>query len=104
MIVRIWRGETPAEKADEYLDVLRRTGVADYRNTEGNKGVRILRRIADRRAEFVILTTWDSFDSIRRFAGDPVDAARYYEEDKKYLLGFEPTVSHYEVVLDSDDD
>ena len=104
MIVRIWRGETPAEKADEYLDVLRRTGVADYRTTEGNKGVRILRRIVDGRAEFVILTTWDCYDSIRCFAGDPIDKARYYDEDKNYLLEFEPTVSHYEVVLDTEDD
>jgi hypothetical protein len=39
MVVRIWHGVTAAAKADEYLDYLRATGVPDYRETEGNRGV-----------------------------------------------------------------
>ncbi len=37
-------------------------------------------------------------DAIRAFAGDDIDQARYYAEDRKYLLALEPTVSHYEVL------
>src|SRR5262245_65327274 len=33
MLARIWRGVTSAEKADEYLDYLNRTGIPDYRAT-----------------------------------------------------------------------
>jgi hypothetical protein len=40
-------------------------------------------------------------DSIRAFAGEPVDQARYYPEDKDFLLEFEPTVVHYHVVAQS---
>ncbi len=44
IITRIWHGVTKAEHADEYLEYVARTGVADYKNTEGNLGVEILRK------------------------------------------------------------
>jgi hypothetical protein len=42
------------------------------------------------------LTHWDSIDAIARFAGehDPL-TAKYYPEDVRYLLEFEPFVEHY---------
>jgi hypothetical protein len=36
--------------------------------------------------------------TIHGFAGDDVEVAKYYPEDRDYLLEFEPTVVHYEVV------
>ena len=39
---------------------------------------------------------WKDIESIRAFAGDEIDRAKYYTDDKKYLLEFEPTVAHYE--------
>jgi len=92
---RIWRGETRAADADAYLDVLRRTGVADYRSVDGNRGVFVLRRTRGDRAEFLLLTLWESREAIARFAGDDIDKAKYYEEDEMYLLGFAPTVDHF---------
>ena len=100
MIARIWRGETPEDKADAYLEYLERTGVREYRATPGNREVRILRRVRDGRAEFVLITLWDSFDAIRAFAGDDVERAVYYPEDGEYLLAMDPHVTHYEVPVD----
>ena len=94
-IARIWRGETRAADADAYLEVLRLTGVADYRAVEGNRGVFVLHRIQGDRAEFLLLTLWDSREAIARFAGADIDRARYYPEDQQYLLSFAPTVDHY---------
>jgi hypothetical protein len=37
-------------------------------------------------------------DAIRGFAGDQVEVAQYYPEDREFLLEYEPTVTHYEVV------
>ena len=42
-------------------------------------------------------TLWDSVDSIRAFAGDAIERAKYYPEDQEFLLELEPTVRHYEV-------
>ena len=52
MIVRIWHGVTASAKSDAYLDYLNETGVPDYRATEGNLGVFVLRRIEDGRRIF----------------------------------------------------
>jgi len=99
MIARIWHGVTPAAKADEYLGYLNETGVPDYRATEGNRGVYVLRRIEGEHAHFLTLSFWDSIDDVKRFAGPDPDAAKYYPADEEFLLGFEPTVEHYEVAV-----
>jgi heme-degrading monooxygenase HmoA len=98
MIARIWHGLTHASKADEYVEFLQRTGVRDYRATEGNLGVHILRRIEGDQAHFLTLTFWESVEAIKRFAGEEYEKARYYPEDNDYLLEFEETVVHYETV------
>ena len=36
MIARIWHGMTEAMKANDYLEFLNKTGIPDYRNTNGN--------------------------------------------------------------------
>ncbi len=98
MIARIWRGVTPESKADDYAGYLAATGLKDYAAVEGNRGVFCLRRVSEGKAEFVLITLWDSWDAIRRFAGDDVERAVYYPEDKAYLLELEPKVKHYEVL------
>ena len=99
MIARIWHGVTAAAKSEEYLDYLNRTGVPDYRATEGNRGVYVLSRIEGERAHFLTLSLWGSIEEIQRFAGPDPERARYYPEDEEFLLDFEPTVAHYEVVV-----
>jgi heme-degrading monooxygenase HmoA len=101
MIARIWHGITPASKADEYVEFLQQSGIRDYQATEGNRGVHLLRRIEGDQAHFLILTFWDSVESIKRFAGEDYEKARYYPEDEEYLLEFEETVIHYESVFSS---
>ena len=95
-ITRIWHGRTKAEHADEYLEFLEKTGVADYKNTDGNLSVEILRRVERDVCHFWTVTKWNSVESIKKFAGDDYEKARYYEEDKRYLLEFEPNVIHCE--------
>lgn len=100
MIARIWKGRTPAAKADEYVEVVKRTGVKGYRSTPGNRGVWLIRRVRGDVAEFQIFTLWDSFDSIRRFAGSQPEKAVYYPEDDQYLLEQTRQVDHFEVMVE----
>ncbi len=97
MIARIWHGRTRAADAAAYRELLERLGLRDYRATPGNRGAWVLSRVEGDVAHFVTLSFWEGFDAIARFAGEDVDRARYYEEDKNYLLEFEPTVLHYEI-------
>ncbi|SRR6266567_7859158 len=98
MIARIWRGLTRDSQAEEYFEYLKATGIKEYRETEGNQGVFVLRNITAGQAEFLLITHWESWDAIRRFAGDEVNKAVYYPEDQKFLLALEPEVAHYEVL------
>lgn len=96
VITRIWHGVTLARHADNYLQYLEASGISDYKNTPGNLGVQVLRRLENDRCHFWTVTRWDSYESIKGFAGEQYEQARYYPEDAQYLLGFEPTVLHCE--------
>ena len=99
MIARTWAGATRAADADPYLAYLHDTGFAEYRATPGNRGVLALRRVQGDRAEFLLLTLWDSEDAIRRFAGNDIGRAVYYPEDERFLIAKGEHVNHYEVVF-----
>ena len=98
MIARIWHGVVPKEKADAYYNFLKKTGLKDYKCTKGNQGVQVLRKEGNSQTHYVLITFWDSYESIKDFAGEEIEKARYYPEDKEYLLEFEPFVKHYEVL------
>jgi len=95
-ITRMWHGITKAKQADEYLKYVEETGLSDYRKIKGNLSAKILRRIEGNVCHFITVTEWDSYDSIKKFAGGKYEKARYYDDDKKYLLEFEEKVIHYE--------
>ncbi len=88
MIARIWHGTTSTGKADEYLEYLNETGIPYYRATEGNRGADTLRRIAGDTAHIYTLSFWNNLGSIKEFAGEDYERARYYPEDEKFLLEF----------------
>jgi heme-degrading monooxygenase HmoA len=70
----------------------------EYAETPGNRGVHTLRRVADGKCEFFLLTFWESWDAIKAFAGADYEKAVYYPEDEKFLLALDPQVTHYEVI------
>jgi heme-degrading monooxygenase HmoA len=97
VIARVWRGAVRPGAGDAYAAYLDRTGVRDCRATPGNQGVYVLRHDSAEQTEFVFVSLWVSMDAIQAFAGDDVARARYYPEDREYLLALEPTVTHFTV-------
>ena len=98
MIVRMWHGRVPAAKAKAYREFLNARAIPDYRATAGNISVHILERQEAEVTHFITMTFWESLEAIKGFAGEAVETAKYYPEDKDFLLEFEPNVVHYEVV------
>jgi heme-degrading monooxygenase HmoA len=98
MIARIWTGAVRREDGDTYAVYMRDTGVAGYAETPGNRGVWMLRRNVDDRAEFVMFTLWDSVDAIKAFAGENYETAVFYPEDERFLIERDLRAAHYEVV------
>ena len=100
MIARIWKGDVPLERSDEYLRQMRTVAIPDYRSTAGNQGAYALRHEHEDRAEFLMLTFWDSRESIKAFAGDDISVAKYYNFDAEVLLEMNPHVDHFEIYDD----
>ena len=104
MIVRIWHGRTARERADDYAAFLTLRAIPDYRGTAGNLDVAILRRDEAEVSHFLTVTRWESEDAVRAFAGSAVLKAKYYAEDKDFLLEFEDEVQHYMLVARASED
>ena len=96
-ILRIWRGTTLRERADDYADYLTRTGLPGYLRTPGNTSVACTRRDLGDTVEFCMVTTWTDIEAVKAFAGADPDVAVFYPEDDDYLVDRELTVSHYEI-------
>jgi heme-degrading monooxygenase HmoA len=97
MIARIWHGKTSATNYDAYAEFLKRVAIPDYQKTVGFEGLIFLRNLENDAGHFELITYWDNLDAIKNFAGQDFEKAKYYLEDKDFLLEFEEEVQHYEV-------
>ncbi|HEX2393917.1 MAG TPA: hypothetical protein VHI78_01145 [Bacteroidales bacterium] len=96
VITRIWHGKTLSEHSDQYLKYIEDTGIIDYLSIPGIVSARILRRVDGNICHFWTVTEWQDLDSIRKFAGEDYEKAKYYPGDREYLLEFEENVIHCE--------
>jgi len=101
MIIRMWHGRVRHNDAAAYRQFLIERAIPDYQSVDGNMGVKILERRDDDSTHFITMTSWENIDAIKAFAGDDAEEAKYYPEDDGFLLEFEPSVVHYEVVSES---
>ena len=74
-------------------------GIPDYRATPGNRGACLLRRVEGDRVHFLLISLWDSRDSIAAYAGPDIDQARYFPYDRECLVDPERQVTHYDVLV-----
>ncbi len=98
MITRIWHGRVKKSDADKYRKYVINTGIRDYLKTKGNVAAQIWQNVDKDTSDIFTVTQWDNIESVKKFAGKNYAKAKYYPEDEKYLLEFEPEVKHYETV------
>ncbi len=98
MIGRRWHGRVPSSKAAEYLKLMTSVGLPDYRSTDGNRGAWCLHRREGEIVHVEMFTLWDDLEAVRRFAGDNIVLAKYYEFDPDFLIELEAKVTHFEVI------
>jgi heme-degrading monooxygenase HmoA len=96
MIARLWHGRTKTSDAVAYRQYVINTGIKGYRSVKGNLGAQIWQQQEGSVTHICTLSWWEDYESIKAFAGEDFEKAKYYEEDKKYLLELEPAVQHYE--------
>src|SRR5262245_65936135 len=98
MISRQWRGIAKRSDADRYVSHLRSETFPQLREIPGFVSASILRRDVAEGVEFRIVTTWESIDAIRRFAGENPQRAVVPEKVQAMMVTYDRTVEHYEVV------
>jgi heme-degrading monooxygenase HmoA len=96
-IMRLWHGEVAIEKADEYEKFMIERAAPDYGSIEGLLKLYFQRKNEKKKAHFLLVTLWNSIESVKIFAGVNPETAKYYPEDDDFLLEKEEHVSMYEV-------
>ena len=95
MIVRSWRGRAPKDRADSYARHFFDVVLPKLQSLTGFAGATLLRRAAGDETEFLVLTSWDSMDAVRGFAGETPDAAVVDADARSLLSTFDSTVDHW---------
>jgi heme-degrading monooxygenase HmoA len=99
VIARLWSAQTTHAQRPAYADHLKNHVLATLRKVDGYAGAMLLEREASDRVEIVVITFWQSVDSIRRFAGAEVEKAVVADEAAALLTEFDRRVRHYQVVV-----
>ncbi|MCI0415826.1 antibiotic biosynthesis monooxygenase [bacterium] len=100
-IARMWHGQTPAAKADEYTAYLQEKGITKIQSIPGNLGVQMFRKINQDTADFLVISYWDSVESIKKFAGEDYEKVYQMPRDPEFLINPETKVRHYDVLLNN---
>src|SRR5689334_1807237 len=99
MIVRSWRGRAASPAgADSYARHLARDVLPRLKALPGYRGAQLLRRDRPGSIELVVLTSWDSLDAVRDFAGDAYEVAVVEPEARSLLASFDEHVEHFQAV------
>jgi len=102
MIERHWKGTAKAENAASYIHHLLDETFPQLSSIKGFKKATILKSIAGGGIEFLIITTWDSMDAIKEFAGDNPEIAVVPLKVQEMMSNFDQKVLHYEVIVHYD--
>jgi heme-degrading monooxygenase HmoA len=95
----MWRGWTAADDAAAYERFLRIELFPEVAKLAGFRGARILRRRAGDEEEFVTLTTFESLEAVRAFAGDDFETPVLEPEAERLLSRYERRAVHYDTVV-----
>lgn len=103
MIARVWRGWASPAYADVYQEHFNSAVLGHLRQIDGFRGARLWRREDHEEVEFVAVTTFESLEAVRAFAGDDYEQAVVEPEARRVLTRFDERCRHYELAVSSED-
>ena len=100
MVGRIWHGWTKPENADRYERLLKEEifpGIA-AKKVSGYRGIQLFRRALDNEeVEFVTIMLFDSWEAVKRFAGEDHELAYVPPKAREVLARFDERSQHHEI-------
>jgi heme-degrading monooxygenase HmoA len=98
MIARHWRGLVKRDRAAAYVEHLQSETLPQLVQLAGFHDAKVLRRDLPQGVEFLVLTIWDSLDSIRAFAGHDVETAVVPPKARDMMIEYDFRARHFDVV------
>lgn len=98
MVMRVWHGRVPRDRADEFERYLLETGGVDIPATPGSRGAYFVRSEQSSITVFGVFSIWESEDAIRAFAWPDPQRVRYYPRDSEFLLEMPMQADHYSIL------
>jgi heme-degrading monooxygenase HmoA len=83
-IVRIWRGRTSRERADEYERYNYEVGIKPL--IKKALGVQTFREDRENETEFMTISYWKSIEAMSKFTGGDPTKVHHLERDKEFLI------------------
>ena len=83
-IVRIWRGRTPRNRADEYEVYNYEVGIKPLLNKA--LGVQTFREDREHETEFMTISYWEDVEAMRQFTGGDPTTVHHLERDREFLV------------------
>jgi heme-degrading monooxygenase HmoA len=84
VIVRIWRGRTARDRADEYEAYNYEAGIKPL--IQKALGVQTLRDDRENETEFMTISYWESVEAMSKFTGGDPRKVHHLERDKEFLI------------------
>jgi hypothetical protein len=97
MISRNWTGLCRKERANDYIQHLQEDTFPIIKKIEGFIKASILKREVAEGVEFLIVTEWESLNSIKQFAGNNYETAVVPDIVKGMMIRYDENVRHYEI-------
>jgi heme-degrading monooxygenase HmoA len=84
VIVRIWRGRTPRERADEYEVYNYDAGIKPL--IKKALGVQTFREDRETETEFMTISYWESVEAMSKFTGGDPRTIHHLDRDSEFLI------------------
>jgi heme-degrading monooxygenase HmoA len=84
VIVRIWRGRTPRDRADEYEAYNYEAGIKPL--IKKALGVQTFREDLENETEFMTISYWESVEVMSKFTGGDPRKVHHLERDQEFLI------------------
>ena len=98
MIARMWSAMASPHNADAYSDHFQKKVLPEVQAIDGYEGCTFLRHDRTAYVEFIVLTTWQSMEAIKLFAGEDPTVAVVPAAAAKLLIDFDERVRHFDVI------
>lgn len=96
--VRVWRGRTSHDKADEYETYWLQNGVEPLKR-RGAINVQMLRRDDHQATEFVTISYWGSLEAMTGGSESDPNATHHLDRDAELLLELPEKVQIFKILM-----